>query len=59
MKSFLKGAAVVVIVWIVLLIIHVFCNTHGIDLDQTTTGTVSAIGAVLIYQGLTKNEKKK
>lgn len=58
MKHFLMGAAVAAIVLIVSLIIHIFCNTHGIEIDQVTSSVVSAVGAMLIYHGLIKNEKK-
>lgn len=59
MKYFLKGAAVVVTVTIVSMAIHVFCNMHGIDLDSTATGAVTAVCALLFYHGLIKNEKDK
>lgn len=59
MKHFLKGAAVTVIVLVVLIVINVICNMNGIELDSVSTGTVSAVGAMLIYYGLTKNEKNK
>ena len=59
MKYLLKGAAVTVVVLIVLLIINVFCNMHDIHLDQTVTGTVSAICAVSFYHLLIRNENNK
>ncbi|MDE7351949.1 MAG: hypothetical protein K2O06_02715 [Acetatifactor sp.] len=59
MKHLLKGAAVVAIVLIVSLAIHLFCNMHGIELDSTVTGTMSAICALLLYQGLIRIEKNK
>lgn len=57
MKHFLKGAAVTAIVLIVLIVINVICNMNDIELNSVSTGTVSAVGAMLIYRGLTKNEK--
>ena len=59
MKHFLKGAAVLVIIIIVLMVINVICNMNGIDLDSVSTGTVAAVGAMLIYDGLLKREKNK
>ena len=58
MKHLLKGAAITVAILIVLMIIHVFCNMKGIQLDTVMTGSTSAACAMLIYHGLTKNEKK-
>ncbi|GFI38221.1 hypothetical protein AALA13_07565 [Lachnospiraceae bacterium 50-23] len=58
MKDFLKGAAVAITILIVLIIINMFCNMRGIDLDPTSTGGVTAVCAMLIYRGLIKNEKK-
>ena len=59
MKYLLKGAAVAAVVLIVLMAINIFCNMHDIHLDQTVTGTVSAVGAMLFYHGLIRNEKSK
>lgn len=59
MKHFLKGAAAVAIVLVISLVIHVFCNMKGINLDQTVTSIVSAMLAVLVYHILIKNEKNK
>ncbi len=57
MKNLLKGAAVMAAVMIANLIISIVCNMNGIELNSTVTGTVSAVSAILIYHGLTKNEK--
>lgn len=59
MKNLLKGAAITVVIIIVLMLIHVFCNMHDIDLDPLMTGPASAVCAMFIYNGLTKNEKKQ
>ena len=59
MKNIIKGIVVVAVITIVSLVIHVFCNMHGVDLNSTATGTVSALCALLLYQGLTRNEKNK
>lgn len=58
MKSFMKGAAVVVAIWIVLVVINVICNMNGHELDSVPLGTMAAVCAILLYRGLTKNEKK-
>lgn len=58
MKNLLKGAAITVVLTIILMAIHVFCNMHGIDLNPIMTGPTSAVCAMFIYNGLTKNEKK-
>lgn len=59
MKHLLKGAAVMVGVIVVNMIINIVCNINGIDLNSTAQSTMSAICAVLIYNGLIKNEKNK
>ena len=59
MKNFLKGVAVTVVVLIVLFVINVLCNRYDIHLDSVSTGTVAAVSAMLIYHGLTKNDKNK
>lgn len=59
MKHFLKGAAVTAIVVVVLMVINVICNMNGHELDSVVTGTVASVGSMLIYHGLTKNEKNK
>ena len=59
MKYFLKGAAVTVVVMIVLIIINMICNMNGHELDSVSTGTVASVSAMLIYGGMTKKEKNK
>lgn len=59
MRHFLRGAAVTVVVLIVLVVINVICNMNGHELDSVSTSVVAAVGAVLIDNGLTKNEKNK
>lgn len=59
MRHLLKGAAVAAMVLIALMIINIFCNMHDIHLDQTATGTTSAVCAMLFYHGLIRNEKNK
>ncbi|MCI9447374.1 MAG: hypothetical protein HFH36_08270 [Lachnospiraceae bacterium] len=59
MKHLLKGAAVAAVVLIALMIINMFCNMHDIHLDQTATGTISAVCAMLFYRGLIRNEQNK
>lgn len=59
MKHLLKGVAVMVGVIVVNMIINIVCNMNGIDLNSTAQSTTSAICAVLIYNGLIKDEKNK
>lgn len=59
MKYFLKAAASVAIILVVSLVIHILCNMYGISLNTTVTGTVSAICAVAIYHGLTRNDSER
>ena len=59
MRHLLKGAAVAAVVLVVLMVINMFCNMHNIHLDQTATGTISAVCAMLFYHGLIRNEKSK
>lgn len=59
MKNLLKGVAITVVVLIVLMVINVFCNMHDINLDPIKTGPISAVCAMFIYNGLTKNDKNK
>lgn len=58
MKNLLKGAAITAAILIVLIVINVICNINGIDLDSISNGPVIAACTMLIYKGLTKNEKK-
>ena len=63
MKHFLKGAAAVAIVLLISMLIHVFFNMKGLDLDNYIGGYVEVMllssFAILIYQALIKNEKNK
>ena len=59
MKKLLRGAAVTVVVMVILIVINVICNMNGHELDSVSTGVVSSVGAMLIYDGLTKNKKNK
>ena len=59
MKNLLKGAAITVIVLVVSMVIQIFCNVKGIQIDLTISGPTSAVCAMLVYHGLTKNEKNK
>ena len=59
MKNLLKGAAVTVVVMVILIVINVICNMNGHELDSVSTGVVASVGAMLIYDGLTKNKKNK
>lgn len=42
---------------IVNMIINIICNMNGVDLNSTVQSTMSAVCAMLIYQGLIRNEK--
>ena len=59
MKNFLKGAAIVVAIWIVLIVINVICNMNGHELDSVSSGTMAAVCAMLLDRGVTKNKKNK
>lgn len=59
MKNLLKGAAVLIVVMIVSMAVHVFCNIKGIELNPTLASTVSSVSSMLIYRGLTKTDKNK
>lgn len=59
MKNLLKGAAAVVIIMIGNIVVNVLCNMWGIELNSTVQALVSAFCAILIYQGLTRNENKE
>ena len=56
MKKLLKGAAVAVVIMIVLIVINMICNMNGHELDSVSTGVAASVGAMLIYDGLTKNK---
>ena len=63
MKHFFKGAIAVAIVMVIFLIIHIFFNMKGIDLNRYINNIVETMlassFAMLIYQILIKNENKK
>ena len=59
MKKLLKGATVTVVVMVILIVINVICNMNGHELDSVSTGVAASVGAMLIYDGLTKNKKNK
>ena len=59
LKHFLKGVVVMVIVMVVNIIINIVCNMNGIDLNSTWQVFVSALFALLLYQGLIKKEKNE
>lgn len=59
MKHFFKGAAIMVGVIVVNMIINIVCNINGVDLNSSIMGTMSAVCALLIYDGCIKNEEKK
>lgn len=57
MKHLLKGAAAVVIMMIVSIIVNVLCNRYDMELNTTATNMVWMICALAIYHGLIRNEK--
>lgn len=61
MKHFLKGAAAVAIVMTGLILIHIFCNMKGLDLDPNNIGEIllASSFATLIYEALLRKEKNK
>ena len=63
MKRFLKGVAAVAIVMFISMLIHIFFNMRGIDLNRYINNVVEVMLtsslSMLIYQALIKNEKSK
>lgn len=59
MKHLIKGAAVTVVILVVLIVVNMICNVNGHELDAVSTGTAASVGAMLIYGGLTRKEKNK
>lgn len=63
MKRFLKGVAAVAIVMFITMLIHIFFNMRGIDLNRYINNVVEVMLtsslSMLIYQALIKNEKSK
>lgn len=63
MKHFFKGVAAVAIVLFISMIIHIFFNMNGIDINRYINNYVEIMltssFATLIYQLLLKNEKNK
>lgn len=63
MKHFLKGVAAVAIVMFISMLIHIFFNMRGIDLNRYINNVVEVMLtsslSMLIYQALIKNEKSK
>lgn len=59
MKKLLKGAIVFAIIMFISLAVHIFCNMKGIQIDTIITAPTSAVCAMLIYHGLTKNDDKQ
>ena len=61
MKNLLKGAAAVVVVMIVSMLIHILFNMKGVELpaNNITEVLLTSSFATLIYHVLTKNEKDK
>ena len=61
MKHFLKGDAAVAIVMFISMLIHIFFNMRGIDLNKYINNIVEIMLAssfsTLIYQLLIRNEK--
>lgn len=63
MKHFLKGVAAVAIVMSISMLMHIFLNMKGIDLNRYIDDVVEILLtsslAILTYQALIKNEKNK
>ena len=63
MKRFLKGVAAVAIVMFISMLIHIFFNMKGIDLNRYINNAVEVMLtsslSMLLYQVLIKNEKPK
>lgn len=59
MKNFLKGAAIVVAVLLVLMAINIVGNLNGVNMDSLSNGPVWALCAVMIYRDIVRDTKKK
>lgn len=59
MKHFLKGTTVTAGIIIINMLINVVCNMNGVDLNSTTTGTMSAVCGIFIYDRLIQHERTK
>ena len=59
MKHFLKGAAIVAAILIVLMGINIFLNTRGMELDATWTGVIAGMCGIGLYHLWIRNEEKK
>ena len=63
MKRFLKGVAAVAIVLFISMLIHIFFNMGGIDLNRYINDfaeiMLASSFATLFYQVLIRNEKSK
>lgn len=59
MKRFIRGAIIVLVIWIVLVVINVIANVNGYELDSVATGTVAATGAVFIESALNRKQKEQ
>lgn len=59
MKEFLKGAAIVVAVLLVLMAINIVGNLNGINMDSLSNGPVWALCAVMIYRDMVRDKKEK
>lgn len=59
MKEFLKGAAIVVVVCIVLWAINMIFHMNGYELDMVPLSAIASVSSMLIYRRWSKKEKDK
>ncbi|GFI30528.1 hypothetical protein IMSAGC013_01918 [Lachnospiraceae bacterium] len=59
MRNFLIGAAIVAVTMMILMAVSIFCNVEGIYLESTAIGVVLGIGAMMVYQKLTKGKTRE
>lgn len=58
-NNFFKGAAVLVGIMIIDMIINIICNINGIELNSMANTFVTVFCAVTIYDRWTRNEKNE
>lgn len=53
-----KGLIVALVILAILVVVNYICSSKGIEINAVAEGTIAAVGAMLIYGGLTKEKKK-
>ncbi len=57
-NNFFKGAAVLVGIMIIDMIINIICNMNGIELNSMANTFVSVMFAMLLYNAWTKDKNE-